>query len=372
MKKSIQIFGKTIPVWLLAGLLSVGLGSAALLTYYGTITTSVNVEQSILLDGKDVKTGSLSVSDVIAEDAPGGEKFCFKHTLTNQMSVAGDVKLETSISGPCAGLGETDCQNLGCTWDGQKCVETGVQPSCLESNDYSFGPQDSVSYSGNSPVSVKVEDDGNCQVKFTFDFPIDQNQGNGNMGYGLIISTNGVHPAFQVHNNDGTCSAFSWGAHLYSEWDPSLPGNWNGWNTGGVNCANTNTPVSSMSWITADGHRYKDGKPDDTTPNPEGKFVVTIDKCALGVEHIYWAAHFGSGGFYSPYGGQSTLPAGFTWTGSGDVNPGTNYLDAQVGKVCSNPLSIASGETEPFCLCYAFDTNIYPGTYTLTTNVVPQ
>ena len=146
-------------------------------------------------------------------------------------------------------------------------------------------------------VSITVEST-DCQITWTFDFPIDADPGNGNMGYGLVISTNGVNPDFQVHNNDGTDGTYPWGTHLYSEYD-------NGWHTG-----DTNTPVSDLDWIECTGKR----KHDD---NAAGIFTVTIDKCKL-TKTIYWAAHFGAGGFYN-YGGLSKYPG--TWVPwSGDSN----------------------------------------------------
>jgi len=179
----------------------------------------------------------------------------------------------------------------------------------LKSLDYSF---DGISktYSLYKPegidVDITVEDLG-CYLKWTFDFPIDNDPSNGNMGYGLVLSLDGVHPEFQIHNNDGTCPDWNWGTHLYSEYD-------GGWHTGGAGCADTNKPVSELGWIEATGHRYKVGKPDDPESNSEGVFTVIIDKNYLEPE-VYWAVHFGAGGFYN-YGGLSKYPEAWTpWSG---------------------------------------------------------
>jgi predicted ribosomally synthesized peptide with SipW-like signal peptide len=161
-------------------------------------------------------------------------------------------------------------------------------------------------------VSITVEST-DCQITWTFDFPIDEDPSNGNMGYSLVISNDGAKPEFQVHNNDGTDGTYPWGTHLYSEWGPAGTG-YNGWHTG-----DTNTPVSDLDWITCTGHRYKEGKTDDPTSNPEGTFTVTIDKCKL-TGTIYWAAHFGAGGF-SNYGGLSKYPdAWVPWSGDSNNN----------------------------------------------------
>ena len=91
--KKINIFGKSIPAAIVALLVMSTFGAAALLTYYGQITTTVNVEQSILLDGEP---WNYEIIHTIPEAAPGGEEFCFKHTLENKMSVEGEVVFETT------------------------------------------------------------------------------------------------------------------------------------------------------------------------------------------------------------------------------------------------------------------------------------
>jgi hypothetical protein len=348
--KKISIFGRMVPVWLLVTLVASVPASAALLTYYGVITTTATVEQSILLDGMTCTGpnggGCTSTADEIPEEAPGGEKFCFKHTLKNQMSIDGEVNLEEECMPDC----------------------DGITTTCLESADYSFGPEQAETYNnykeGGVPVEITVEDDGECHVVWTFDFGVDDDPSDGHMAYGLVISTDGVHPAFQVHDNDGTDSSYPWGTHLYSEWGPEGTG-YNGWHTG-----DTNTPVSGIDWIEATGTRYMNGGDDgtgnDPTANPEAIFTVAIDKCKLGVEDIYWAAHFSAGGF-SNYGGLAKYPE--TWSQWSGDSAGTEL--AHIANECSDPFSIASGATEEFCLCYEFAENIMPGTYTITTNVVP-
>ena len=91
--KKIKMFGKMVPLALLVGILVIGTGSAALLSYFGQITTTADVEQSILLDGQ---AWDASISHTIPEASPGGEEFCYKHTLENRMSINGSVNLETS------------------------------------------------------------------------------------------------------------------------------------------------------------------------------------------------------------------------------------------------------------------------------------
>ena len=143
------------------------------------------------------------------------------------------------------------------------------------------------------PVDFTVTDDGPT-VTWTFDMIGGKALvGDGHWGYGLAISLDGLEPAFQIHNNDGSDSTYAWGTHLYSPYD-------DGWVSG-----TTNTLVSELSWVTCTGKR-------DITDNPSGVFTVTIDKAELGPE-FYWAIWFGVGGFWSPNTGYSSYPEDFIW-----------------------------------------------------------
>jgi predicted ribosomally synthesized peptide with SipW-like signal peptide len=181
--------------------------------------------------------------------------------------------------------------------------------------DYSFEGISTtyISYKENGiDVDITVEQD-DCETTFTFDFPIDEDAGNGNMGYGLVLSFDGVHPVFQIHNNDGTDHYYEFGTHLFSEWVEGE--GYNGWLTGwggtGERTAN-NIPVSEVGWISCTGER----KHDDNTA---GVFTVTFKGCML-PENIYWAVHFGAGGFWD-YGGLSKYPEAWTpWSGDSSDN----------------------------------------------------
>lgn len=176
--------------------------------------------------------------------------------------------------------------------------------------------EDAITYTFYKPNGVPVEitvEDGNGVVTWTFDFGIDGDPGNGNMGYALVISNDHIRPAYQIHNNDGTCSAFPWGTHLYSPWDPAM-GGYNGWHTSDPDW---NTPVADLDWVEATGDRYHNN-------NSGGVFTVTIDKCVL-VPEFYWAVHFGASGFFN-YGGLAQYPAAWVpWSGDAST-----FVEAQV------------------------------------------
>jgi len=167
-----------------------------------------------------------------------------------------------------------------------------------------------ASYGNYYPADVIVEDIGDS-IRWTFDMVGTKDLvGGGHWGYGVIISFDGVHPAFQVHNNDGSDSAYSWGTHLYSEWGPEGTG-YNGWHTG---TGGNNIPITDVEGVTATGGRdiiYDGGG------NPiNGIFTITISKEFLGVGKIYWAVYTGVGGFYSPNNGYSKWPEAWAeWSG---------------------------------------------------------
>lgn len=173
-------------------------------------------------------------------------------------------------------------------------------------------------------LNVTVED-GNGWVIWTFDFPTEQWNGGGLINLGLMISRDGSHPDFQIHNNDGQCSAYPWGTWLYSPWGPTIDDGWYGWWTGD-DTTEYNTPVSQLSWIQASGER-------DTDDDDSGVLIVKIRKCELG-ETFYWAAipTVGSG-FYSQdvSQGQIPVPDGVTWTNSATVDMSIpNYEAASI------------------------------------------
>ncbi|GAI14449.1 unnamed protein product, partial [marine sediment metagenome] len=150
-----KMFGKTIPVLAIVAIVaSAGLVSAALLSYYGKITMTADVKQSVLVDGQDY---TWEITDVIPVDAPGGETFCFLHTLKNQASVPATVSFET-IYEPVLEDGEI--------------TATYFKP---------LGYSQSVT-AGDQVVKITVED-GDCHVTWTIDFPIeapyDSLEGNG-------------------------------------------------------------------------------------------------------------------------------------------------------------------------------------------------
>lgn len=63
-KRKISILGRQIPVWVLVLTLIGGLGSATLLTYFGTITTTVDVTQAVTLNGNEWDTPTIDAYSI--------------------------------------------------------------------------------------------------------------------------------------------------------------------------------------------------------------------------------------------------------------------------------------------------------------------
>jgi len=94
--KSVKLFGKSVSVLAIAivGIISMGMVSAALLEYYGKITTTVTVEQAVLLDGEDHTVTISETVSVVGGDVSYGAD----HYLRNNASVWILVSLDSAIT----------------------------------------------------------------------------------------------------------------------------------------------------------------------------------------------------------------------------------------------------------------------------------
>ncbi len=172
---------------------------------------------------------------------------------------------------------------------------------------YSFINTQPVNDGTVGDLVTTVAEDGDWMV-WTFDFPVEKFTGNGNLNVGLIVALDGEGngPAFQIHNNDGTDSGFAVGTWLYSEWGPTISDGWMGWHSG-----DTNTLVTSLSWVEAIGQR---NTPWEGLVSGDGVMEIRIKKSELGCA-FHWAASpkVGSGFFAPAYDVTMQIPAGFGW-----------------------------------------------------------
>lgn len=79
-----------------------GMGSAALLEYYGMITGTVDVEQSVLIDG-----GNYLQENIYGADRMAGSSVVTVHTLKNKAVVPATVRLDTSYDPDEGGIKTT-------------------------------------------------------------------------------------------------------------------------------------------------------------------------------------------------------------------------------------------------------------------------
>lgn len=111
--KKLSLITKQLVVIIVALALMAGIGGAAILNYYGTIKNTVEVHQSIILDGQECypEQEDCMQFDEVWEESPGGERFCFKHYLDNRASVPASVEFETecesNVTKNCEGIETT-------------------------------------------------------------------------------------------------------------------------------------------------------------------------------------------------------------------------------------------------------------------------
>ena len=80
-------------------IVSTTLVSAALLTYFGQIQTTANVQQAVVIsaDGTNWNTYDQPITHTISEPAPGGETFCFEQWIWNKASIPVAVTFNTNL-----------------------------------------------------------------------------------------------------------------------------------------------------------------------------------------------------------------------------------------------------------------------------------
>ena len=307
----------------LAGLLIALMASVAygaVLTYYGRYVTTADVHQSVWVDGQE---NAPTIADKF-DGALGGETFCFKHWLHNHASVPAKVTFATSYS-----PGLVDAEIVTTYW-----LPTGYNETFSVTN-----------------ATVTVEDLG-CSVKWTIDMtePTDLYQSpfkNGHAAVGLVIGV-GDDIKYQVHSNDGTCSAFAWGTWLFSFYDPTGGGGWH------TSEADWNTPVDTMAEVNATGKR-------DLVDNADLFYTITIAKRLLSCGTFKWSlVLIGDVTF-------AKIKPTYEWS---DTDT-THFETAVVGTQIVGPLLLLPSKDVHFIICYSFRIDIYPGVYTITTRVLP-
>lgn len=315
------------------------IASAGLLTYFGQVKTTANVEQAVVIGSPgNWHNYNEPIEYTIPEAAPGGETFCKEQWIWNKASIPVDVSLDTN-------------------------VYAGITTTYYELTEYSFAHSQDVNDGTVGQLETTVTEDGDWMV-WTFDFPVELFTGDGNLNVGLIIATDGEGngPAYQIHNNDGADATHPWGTWLMSPWGPTIADGWFGWHSG-----DTNTPVTSLSWVEAIGQR---NTPWEGIVSGDGVMQIKILKSELG-DSFHWAASptVGSGFFAPAYDVTMQIPTSFDWGTPLVTMAMPNYIEANLWQPLTAPFTLLSQQKLQFRICYAFDLHISPGTYVLTTTV---
>jgi hypothetical protein len=318
MNKKVNLFGKGIPVFVIA-ILGMALVTAALLPYFGKITGLVTVTgQGLLVDGLSMPASD-SIEDTYEDfTSLEAKTFVTMHNLTNEADVDAEVDLDDACS-PSSSP--------------HSCNEINVSYYNLTGYSEEFLAEDTHFNNTN----ITVEDLGDS-VLWTMNVP-EEGLGSGNQAAWSVSIGVGDDILYQVHSNDGTDSDYDFGTYLYSEYD-------NGWHT-----EDTNTPITEIEGIEATGNR--------TAADTDGVYTIKIDKELLDFEEFKWVV-------WANYEGDS-LPQAFTWD---DTNT-TNFNTANVGTELTNPITVPTGETIDFAIVTEFPQMTYPGEYTVTTTVNP-
>ena len=289
------------------------------IAYYAFFSATFNVTNPIQVTGDLDKTLDVNAPEIVLGDLI---------TVSNSGTESREINLVTEKTNS---LGEEYLEN----------VVVGYYE--LETYD------ETITISGYSiPAVVTVKDLGDS-VEWTID--MDENDAdftNGHAQYGLIISTDKVHPAFQVHANDGVDTNYPFGTHLYSEWVEGE--GYNGWLTG---TGGNNILVSDVG-ISAVGER-------DLTANPDAIFTITIPKTHLGNEGFYWAMQLMGNTVDTQY-----PTAWAMWSGDASTFATINLMS--LGAELTSPLTIPAESSVEFVPVYDFD-QWAKGTYVITTEV---
>ena len=320
MKK--KVFG--IPI-VLAGILLITMigATAALLSYYGTITAESTVQQAVTFDDDTVEKKYSFDGNIVA-----GASFEDEFILKNHAEIPAQVEL----------------------------VTTGVPAQGIEYGFYKpviYDYTESIDIAGADDLVVTVEEDGDWVVwNFTYN-GLPSNDGNINAP---VVIGSGDDILYQIHNNDGGCGDYDFGTWLYSEYD-------NGWHTGGAGCGDTNIPVTdaSLDWIEASGDRH------GNDPGFDGILQVKIHKDELGKE-FKWASRPNVGSGWSGVPTQYfATPSAYNW---GDSNT-TNFHEAILAEEITGPFWLSPEETFEMFSVFDFSIALTPGTYNINTEIVP-
>lgn len=158
-QSKIGVFGRQLPVFLVALIFMASVGVAVTLSSYGTITGTATVEQSIVLSGEECDTeGDNDCTYTIANSPMYGDSVHTSEafTLTNRANVPVGVTFTNGVTGSSDGTG-SGCGVSGAdVSDGVKSIEYLVW--------------DGSNYILDDGIVVVPADDGNVYMKIRTTF----------------------------------------------------------------------------------------------------------------------------------------------------------------------------------------------------------
>jgi len=302
-------------------LLAATLVSATLLTYFGSVQTTMNVQQSVVVDGNNWDHPILQTID-----ATGGCDYCYQHNITNRGCKGIWLDFTTLVTPPDGGDGQgltttyNAYSNVPCVY---KCFN--LPPVCV---DVCFGYPGTTSY---------------------FDTVLSNVPGGYSVG-------DGTYTGWCADEDHTVSPGTTYQGHLYIACDPANPypsANW-----------------SKVCWLI-------NNKPENMTgAQIQSAIWKFINHGYDGSDPAVWWL-IGVASTHSdfvPSPGQ--LACCVVWI------PGhqTTFIELTVPQCtptcCGSPLDLpiflGPGQTLHFCICYQLDMLIAPGIYTVASNLVPS
>ena len=329
---------------LVAGLLAVLFASVAygaVLEYYGRIRATVDVKQSVLVDGE---TYNVIIDDVISEGAPGGERFCFKHWLKNRASVPANVTFKTTYK-PSLTDKEIITEIYGLP-EHTIVVTEGHEGWAEPVFDFTRPLQyKNDTYFGWDPLVLTKKHTFGCKVEFIIEVP----QG----------MENGTQENFWAEIDADNDSTADWQFSFHSNLADHYPKDYWSFRENGED--GWGPHIALPSWIVGENIDWKKFKitiDSDRLGNDNGR----ADDCGLPYGFALFAVE-GDEGFPESWPGECVVV---------DVKNARDYFIVEtLGTLVEDTLTIPAKGKVLICICYNFRIDIMPGTYTITTKVVP-
>jgi hypothetical protein len=330
MKKSTKVLG--VLAILVASTLVV---SAGLLSFYGKVETTANVEQSVVLwDGSDWVNYDTPISEPFG-DVTGGSCECSAQSILNRADVEAPIDISTTV----------DATHEDGSWmnpDGVTTTIYDLSSKLFESDKVTENDGDEYTtldyYDSN--LLVEINHYKNCDIEFVVTTPAALEDGSQD-NFALAIDANNNEEAdFQVsfHSNKDHSGNY-WS---YDEFD----GSWGDWQTlpGWITADNTGRQVFTIRFSSEElggcGSDYRFGV--------SGSFATSDNQINSG-ENVYFK-----------------YPFTFSWS---NMN---TWEEQTIGtELTPASLTLQPAEEKVLCICYDFAINISPGIYDITTTFVP-